>query len=99
MNKYTKCQIVAELIMNEDKLINSKKGEVVKILYTNNVNDNVSEMILDERRRAKSRRYTRESRDKARRNIKELQNQKENLKTEKQILDAEIHFYEDLLKK
>ena len=45
MSKYTRSQQVAELLTNGRKLENIRKGELNKILYSNNVSDDVVEMI------------------------------------------------------
>ena len=98
MSKYSRYQQILKLVSNEDKLRKMKKGELNKILYTSNVNDDVNTIISLFRKKAMSREYTRISRLKYKRIISELQTEKDHLKTEKQILEAEINLYGNLMK-
>ena len=89
-----RCQQVVELIMNEKKLANIKKTELCKILYSNNVTDDVIEMILTTRKKAMCRRKLC---PRTGTNILKKLTEKENLKIEKQILEAEINIYKVIL--
>ena len=89
---------MAELVNDEKKLVQTKKGELNKILYSNNVSEDVFEMIHDSRRRAMGRVYTERTRNKYKQILAKLQSEKENLKIEKQILEAEINLLEDIMK-
>ena len=92
MNKYTRCQqVLAELMINEEKLPNMKLSELYKILYTSSVPDDVIQMILTVRKRA----MCKICKPCGRRTffLKKLQIEKEHLKIEKQTLEAEINLY------
>ena len=84
--------------MNEKKLVQTKKGELNKILYSNNVSEDVFEMIHKIGKRAMNTKIICCPRRRVIISHKELRDEKENLKIEKQALMAEINLFRDLLK-
>ena len=67
--------------------------EMRKILYSNHASEEMVEQFIAQRKRIKSRRYTRESREREKRQIETLMIKKERLILERERLRGEINVY------
>ena len=98
MNRNERCKLLLHLWLNEKALREISLKELRKILHTNNVCDDLENQFIVERKRARSRKYTEDSREKKYKEIEKLEFEKENLKLEQGRLATEIKLYGSLMK-